>query len=450
MAGRDLMENVLRLKLDLRCAVPRTDAHNLVWICVDRSATTTVKELAKLIRAKCGLEKKCELYYENAWLPPYELIHILGDKDLVRVVTRHKGSTSYTDDSARPAEDEFPVEKRKKRKRSASEDSNLPPTAEVDSADDTATVNSADPSASTPIKSAATHVPLTEWPQATPTFHSEVLQSPSPAGIPTALPNDSAAKDSATKRKKRRPRKKKPKVDTAEAVQAVPAQPAIFRPPPFAETPSQGKHVVFNDDSDEDGNEEEEEAEPEQDSQAALTTSSAHTVKVLPLPVKAEEAFTQPELSNGGAWPKPALSFAPYSAVPPPWEDAPEQVDVKEDSRESVEEAAPATADAPPKCKKDYSQYPPLKTPPRVGDVIAFKVLELDYNYCPNVSEYKEGKVVHYNSMSDMIRVQLRNAEAKKTYGGKFELETIEEGLPPMQKEVELLWTELLEPRVLS
>lgn len=38
----------------------------------------------------------------------------------------------------------------------------------------------------------------------------------------------------------------------------------------------------------------------------------------------------------------------------------------------------------------------------------------------------------------------------KKTYGGKFELEQIEEGLPPMQKEVELLWTELLEPVMLS
>lgn len=265
-------DNMFRLKLDLKCAFPHPDDHDLVWLCVDQSKTTTIKELARFIRAKYGLDEKCELYLEDAWLPPQEPIQTLRDKDLVRVISSRKGSpdpASCIDDSVRPVQDESPVTKRKKKKRRTSEGS----------ADDTALMLD---------KGVDTSSTTAEWPQST------------------------------------------------------------------------------------------------------------------------------------------------------------------QDCEESFEETAPVTEneDVPTKCK-DYSYYPRLLAPPKVGAIIAFKVVDLDYYYRATMSEYKEGKVVDYDSTDDLIRIELRNAEAKKNCSEMLELEEPQD-LPPVRREVELPWTELHEPVMLS
>lgn len=415
MINMALSGDVLRLKLDLRCAVPRPNAHDLLWIAVDRSTTTTIKELWRLIRAKYGLTKKCELYFEDAWLSPQEPIQILGDKDIVRVVSIYKGPpdpASYDDDSVRPVQDESPAKKKKKRKQRASEGCAEDIVFMLD-------------------EEADTSLETIEPPQATQTFHkvhNDVSQGFNSAGNPVTLMYGIGVEDS-TKKCEQHPKKKKREANV-EVIEKVP------------ETQAQEKRIILSSDSEEE--EELTEVELEQDWEDALVTTSAQATK------GKVEAVAQHRATNGGAWPEPAYSTDSLPFEDPPDEDAVKQPDAQKDFEESFEKAAPATKteDDPPKCK-DYSCYPRLKSPPRVGAIIAFKVLDLDYYYRTTVSDYKEGKVVHYNSVNGMMRIELRNVEANRSCSGMFGKEP-EQDLPAMQKEVELLWTELCEPVMLS
>nr|XP_054762954.1 coilin-like [Lytechinus pictus] len=80
-----------------------------------------------------------------------------------------------------------------------------------------------------------------------------------------------------------------------------------------------------------------------------------------------------------------------------------------------------------PKKSKDYSSYPPLVGPPRAGDTIAYKILELSGLYTPEVSDYKEGEVINYNHSNSMIELRLGDvamAVEPNRDGGKFEMES--------------------------
>lgn len=406
-------DNVLRLKLDLRCAFPRPNAHDLLWIAVDQSTTTTIKELSRFIRAKYGL-KKCELYFEDAWLSPQEPIQILVDKDIVRVVSRRKGPRDPAfcgDGSLRAVQDESPVTKKQKKR------------ASEGSADITAFVldEEADPSLET-----------TEWPQVTHTFHNvhtDISQSHSSPDISVELTDDIVVEDS-TKKCKQHPKKKKPEADVEVTEEVREAQ-------------AQEKHIVISSGSEE--VEEWEWVELEPCWKAGLVTTSARSTQ------EEAEAVAQHGRANSGGRPVPADSTVQLPFENPPDEDAVEQSNAQKDFKESFEEAAPATKteDDPPK-GKDYSRYPRLKSPPEVGAIIAFKVLDLDYYYRATVSDYKEGKVVRYSSVNGMIRIELKDAEARNTYRGSRGLGETEGDLPPMHEEVELLWTELIEPVMLS
>ncbi|KAH7980450.1 hypothetical protein HPB49_016297 [Dermacentor silvarum] len=79
--------SVVRVKLDLQSAIPRRGLHNLVCIIIDKAATTTIRQFAKLIRTKYGVPKKSELYLNDTLLPLHEPMQILRDKDTVRIVT---------------------------------------------------------------------------------------------------------------------------------------------------------------------------------------------------------------------------------------------------------------------------------------------------------------------------------------------------------------------------
>ncbi|XP_037570709.1 uncharacterized protein LOC119452827 [Dermacentor silvarum] len=93
--------SVIRVKLDLRSALPRRGPHDLVWSIVDKAVTTTIRQFEKFIRTKYGVPRKSELYLDDALLPPDEPIQILSDKDTVRVVTaaqQPSNSDSHADD----------------------------------------------------------------------------------------------------------------------------------------------------------------------------------------------------------------------------------------------------------------------------------------------------------------------------------------------------------------
>ncbi|XP_075999414.1 coilin [Genypterus blacodes] len=72
--------------------------------------------------------------------------------------------------------------------------------------------------------------------------------------------------------------------------------------------------------------------------------------------------------------------------------------------------------------KQDYSLMPLLAAPPQVGKKIAFKLLELTENYTPEVSDYKEGKILSFDPTTKQIELEVLNAPQAPVEPGKFDL----------------------------
>ncbi|XP_030902259.2 coilin isoform X1 [Melopsittacus undulatus] len=74
--------------------------------------------------------------------------------------------------------------------------------------------------------------------------------------------------------------------------------------------------------------------------------------------------------------------------------------------------------------KRDYTVLPLLAAPPQVGERIAFKRLELTENYCPEVSDYKEGKIISWNADKKQIELEILSPSAGQhaKEPGKFDL----------------------------
>ncbi|XP_070790524.1 coilin [Pituophis catenifer annectens] len=106
--------------------------------------------------------------------------------------------------------------------------------------------------------------------------------------------------------------------------------------------------------------------------------------------------------------------------------------------------------------KKDYSALPLLAAPPQVGQKIAFKLLELTENYTPEVSDYKEGKIVSWNPVNKQLELEILSFSSVTKEPGKFDLvyqsengdETIEYAVSQDRKITES-WEALIEPRLI-
>ncbi|KAM4634572.1 coilin isoform 3-T4 [Polymixia lowei] len=105
--------------------------------------------------------------------------------------------------------------------------------------------------------------------------------------------------------------------------------------------------------------------------------------------------------------------------------------------------------------KRDYNAMPLLAAPPQVGQEIAFKLLELTENYTPEVSEYKEGKIVSFDPTTKQIELELLNTFQAPVEPGKFDLvyqnpdgsERVEYAVSRGSLVTER-WDSLLEPRL--
>ncbi|XP_078611663.1 uncharacterized protein LOC144882036 [Branchiostoma floridae x Branchiostoma japonicum] len=99
---------------------------------------------------------------------------------------------------------------------------------------------------------------------------------------------------------------------------------------------------------------------------------------------------------------------------------------IKERKKSSTSRLEPAPPPAPPPVPKDYDALPPLHGPPRVGDRIAYKILEMSANYCPEISSYKEAVVTGYDPASGDLEVEMVydiTAYKKQTEPGRFEMD---------------------------
>ncbi|XP_063265392.1 coilin [Prinia subflava] len=108
--------------------------------------------------------------------------------------------------------------------------------------------------------------------------------------------------------------------------------------------------------------------------------------------------------------------------------------------------------------KRDYSVLPLLAAPPQVGERIAFKRLELTDNYSPEVSDYKEAKIIGWNAEKKQIELEILSTSAAQfaKEPGKFDLvyqsadgEELIEYAVPQDTRITESWDALIEPRLI-
>uniref|UniRef100_A0A452F278 Uncharacterized protein n=1 Tax=Capra hircus TaxID=9925 RepID=A0A452F278_CAPHI len=106
--------------------------------------------------------------------------------------------------------------------------------------------------------------------------------------------------------------------------------------------------------------------------------------------------------------------------------------------------------------KKDYSLLPLLAAAPQVGEKIAFKLLELTSNYSPDVSDYKEGRILSHNPETQQVDKEILSSLPAMKEPGKFDLvyhnkngaEVVEYAVT-QQKRITVFWRELIDPRLI-
>ncbi|EEC19876.1 hypothetical protein IscW_ISCW023092 [Ixodes scapularis] len=480
----------------------------MAWMVVDPSEVSSVKQLTKLVKRRFLLVGEHKLYLDGAWLPPVECIRVLRDNDVISVVW---GECDSEKTSSAPncvvqnggvkrhleEPDLLPPKKKKKKKpryQSLSAEE-IPAVLDIIEYQAAGTTISAEAVAeatqpATPVKprlqttqndsSCSDSEAVVKFPNKSPPESRLQGDLDTAAGSVTEF--SSFVTPDGPKKKRPRKRKKKPKV-AASVEPTVNLTPAVFVPLKVSVEPK-GKHKRFEheshwDEMEADGVERKEaddrgqgEADDgmqggaenrgqnianEDEAFAPDDCSTPVLQKMLRdkserTPPSLEKSLKVCELQSPGLERavKAGRGGADFRAVPPPPRTTPRAVP-EQGTPLSAATAEPEAKSEPQSTARSYADFPKLKTPPRVGDAIAFKVLELDANYCPNVSGYKEGKVLHHNTRTDMLRIELRVPEVKATYNGKFELEVPEEDeAPPVEETLELLWSELLDPVLLS
>ncbi|KAM5306335.1 coilin [Glossophaga mutica] len=106
--------------------------------------------------------------------------------------------------------------------------------------------------------------------------------------------------------------------------------------------------------------------------------------------------------------------------------------------------------------KKDYSLLPLLAAAPQVGEKIAFKLLELTSDYSPDVSDYKEGKIISQNPETQQVDIEILSSLPALKEPGKFDLvyhnengtEVVEYAVT-QERRITVFWRELIDPRLI-
>uniref|UniRef100_A0A2K6F9J3 Coilin tudor domain-containing protein n=2 Tax=Propithecus coquereli TaxID=379532 RepID=A0A2K6F9J3_PROCO len=106
--------------------------------------------------------------------------------------------------------------------------------------------------------------------------------------------------------------------------------------------------------------------------------------------------------------------------------------------------------------KKDYTLLPLLAAAPQVGEKIAFKLLELTSDYSPDVSDYKEGKILSHNPETQQVDIEILSSLPAVKEPGKFDLvyhnengtEVVEYAVT-QERRISVFWRELIDPRLI-
>jgi len=101
---------------------------------------------------------------------------------------------------------------------------------------------------------------------------------------------------------------------------------------------------------------------------------------------------------------------------------------VEEEATEEEEEEEEEQGEETEEMKKekaigdeDVNAWDPISEIPKEGDIVAFKVMEMDDHYCPQISDFKVGVVKSNAGGKDRLQIRLFNFTRKKNKG-KFEM----------------------------
>jgi len=100
----------------------------------------------------------------------------------------------------------------------------------------------------------------------------------------------------------------------------------------------------------------------------------------------------------------------------------------------------------------DYSKFPVFDGKPEAGDILAYKILEVSERMCPELSDWKEAKVLAFSEQTQQIQLEQLNflvpsQNNSEPPAEEEELEYILEGNSPIS---EVLWFEMQDVRLVS
>ncbi|XP_002740920.1 uncharacterized protein LOC100370740 isoform X2 [Saccoglossus kowalevskii] len=129
---------------------------------------------------------------------------------------------------------------------------------------------------------------------------------------------------------------------------------------------------------------------------------------------------------------------------------------------QNAPDSSPMTSIQTQKPARDYNSLTPLHGPPRTGDKIAYKILELSSSYNPEISEFKEGLVTLYDPVLQSLEIDLTYdpSSVSKKRAGKFDLvyddhdddDDLSMNAFDVNEDsgkVSVTWTSLIEPKLM-
>ncbi|XP_065319483.1 uncharacterized protein LOC135927432 [Gordionus sp. m RMFG-2023] len=87
------------------------------------------------------------------------------------------------------------------------------------------------------------------------------------------------------------------------------------------------------------------------------------------------------------------------------------------------------------------------KQPPKAGDKIMYKILELDDHYNPIVSDFKEAIILEYDPSNNSVDLK-HTSHTDSRRRGKFEIESDEEIFSNDMEIIKVEWERLIEPQL--
>ncbi|CAN9505340.1 unnamed protein product [Ophioblennius macclurei] len=423
----------IRLRLHFDYPPPAAADCRRCWLLVDRSRCRVVADLESLIRDKFGFSRGSvlSLFVQDCYLPHTESVYVVRDDDSVRVkvdplpqVNGHSscpasGAIKHRKRKSVLEEENQDSLRRKKKKRSKregqSEEQDTAEVSEWDGSKETSTKSPKKikkkkkkdsgrtcPSVSPPPDPLAQdcHTPSSLWAE------DNTASPHSKACLPSRSPHQSI-------------------------IRTKPAPPTTPSKPPHKPEPLQS-------------------LDSSQKLTAASSLDSSHTSQMQQEEQQEQEDEEEEEEIQLVIHPPRHQRGESRGGGRGHW-----RVGFKSSTEHEVQTTTPVVLqNGTP--QQDYTLMPLLAAPPQVGQKIAFKLLELTENYTPEVSEYKEGKIISFDLTTKQIELELLTASQAPSGPGKFDLvyqdpdgsERVEYAVSRGSRVTEL-WETLLEPRLI-